>query len=81
MNPIPYQTPDEIETEQARYAAMTRQQRLEHDIATLEEQVQSATAAWTTAKFNRDDVQIKETEERLVRLTTDLNALKMRRPV
>jgi len=80
MNSIPYQTQDALDAA-AKYASMSKQERLEHDIGMLEGQVQEATAAWTTAKFNRDDVQIKETEERLVRLTTDLNTLKMRRPV
>lgn len=59
----------------------SRLEILNEKIAEVEALVVEATAAWTTAKFNRDDVQIKETEERLINLTTELNTLKMRRPV
>lgn len=60
---------------------MNRREELEARIVELEEKVKEATDAWTMAKFNRDPVQSKETEERLVTLTTELNVLKMRRPV
>jgi len=60
---------------------LSRREQLELDIATLEQKVEEATAAWTMAKFNRDPVQIKETEERLIEATTALNTLKMRRPI
>ncbi len=59
----------------------SRLELLNEQIAELEVRVQEATDAWTTAKFNRDPVHTKETEETLIRLTTELNALKMRRPV
>lgn len=61
--------------------AKSRLELLNEQIAALEIKVKEATDAWTTSKFNRDLVQIKETEECLIALTTELNALKMRRPV
>ena len=60
---------------------MNQREEREVQIARLEVEVEEATAAWTTAKFNRDQVQVKETENRLVELTTVLNVLKMRRAV
>lgn len=53
----------------------------DEEIRELEKLVQETTDAWTQAKFNRDTVQVKETEDRLIALTTELNTLKMRRPV
>jgi hypothetical protein len=67
-----------------KLSEMTGKSRLEllnEQIAALEIQVQETTEAWTLAKSVRDPVQTKETEERLITLTTQLNALKMRRPV
>ena len=60
---------------------LTRREQLELDIAALEKKVEEATEAYTLAKYNRDPVQSKETEERLIEVTTELNALKMRRPI
>ena len=60
---------------------MNRREELEAQIFELEAKVVEATEAWTMAKFNRDPIQSKETEERLITLTTELNVLKMRRPV
>lgn len=59
----------------------SRLELLNEQIKELEGQVQEVTDAWTQAKFNRDTVQIKEMEDRLIALTTQLSALKMRRPV
>lgn len=59
----------------------SRLEVLNEQIAELELKVQQATDAWTEAKMNRNEVQIRETEDQLVQLTTELNALKMRRPV
>lgn len=61
--------------------ALSRREQLELDIVDAEKKVEEITDAWTTAKFNRDPVQIKEMEERLIDATTELNVLKMRRPV
>jgi hypothetical protein len=54
---------------------------INEQIAELERVVQETIDAWTQAKLNRNDVQIKELEEQLVNQTTALNDLKMRRPV
>lgn len=59
----------------------TRTDLINEAIAQLEVEVAEMTEQWTTAKLNRDSIKIKETEERLVQLTSDLNLLKMRRPV
>ena len=60
---------------------LTRREQIEAQIAECERKLEDATAAWTNAKFNRDPVQIQETENRLIELTTELNVLKMKRPV
>lgn len=60
---------------------LTRREQIEAEISECERKVEDATAAWTNAKFNRDPVQIKETEDRLIELTTQLNILKMKRSV
>lgn len=60
---------------------LTRREQIEADIAECQQKVEEATEAWTLAKFNRDPVQIRETENRLIELTTELNVLKMKRPV
>lgn len=49
-------------------------------ITELEDELQKATDAYTTAFANRDP-NLKYYEDELVRITTELNALKMRRPV
>lgn len=54
---------------------------LNQEILELEKEVAAATEAWTNAQLNRDPIAIKDTEEKLVLLTTELNTLKMRRPV
>lgn len=54
---------------------------INEQITELEQIVEETVQAWTTAKLNRNDVQIKELEEKLVNLTTALNDLKMKRPV
>lgn len=60
---------------------LTRREQIEADIAEYQQKVEEATEEWTIAKFNRDPVQIQETENRLIELTTQLNVLKMKRPV
>lgn len=60
---------------------LTRREQIEAEIAECQQKVEEATEAWTVAKLNRDAVQIQETENRLIELTTQLNALKMKRPV
>lgn len=60
---------------------LSRHEQIEADIAECQRKVEEATEEWTIAKLNRDAVQIQETENRLIELTTQLNALKMKRPV
>jgi len=60
---------------------LSRREQIEADIAECQQKVEEATEEWTIAKLNRDAVQIQETENRLIELTTQLNALKMKRPV
>ncbi len=76
MNSIPY-VPPEADTP----VVLTRAQILEAAIANLEKELEEATTNWTTAKSTRDDVKIQAYEDEIVRITSSLSVLKMRRPV
>lgn len=54
---------------------------LQEQIEELENKVIELTEKWNTAQLNRDPVGIKVAEEELINTQTELNALKMRRPV
>ena len=70
---------DAVELE--RYTKLSRREQKEYNINKLEELVVEATESWSMAKFNRNDIAATELESQLIRLTTELNALKMSRPV
>ena len=56
---------------------MTLQERIEE----LEKKVAELTDKWNLAQLNRDPVATKVAEDELINTQSELNALKMRRPV
>lgn len=50
-------------------------------IEVLEKKIIELTEEWNTAMLNRDPIKANDAETRLIAAQTELNTLKMRRPV
>lgn len=81
MNSIPYTTPETGNTKEDIPVKMSRAQLLEISISQLEKELEEATNNWTLAKSTRDEIKTKTFEDDIVRITSSINVLKMRRSV